>query len=149
MTSIQPRFTDDHRTYEAVENILGGQVVEARVGGVDNPGAGLAADASKKVLGVALTDATPGGNAPRQPTYSNGGADLVLSSRPTEFTVSNDEHVPVQYAAACAYGAKVCSAGQGKVRPWVTADGADAIIGSCREKAGVAQDGYGLTKLNL
>lgn len=149
MTSIQPRFTDGPRTYEAVELLLGGQLVEARAGGVDNPAIGLAADASKKVLGVAATDATPGGNATRTPTYSGGGADLVLSSRPTETAVYSNDHVPVQYAAACAYGAKVCSAGAGKVRPWIAADGADAIVGTCVEKAGVVLDGYGLTKINL
>lgn len=145
MTSIQPRFTNGPRTYEAVEALEGGYVVEARAGGVSNPGVGIAADASTKVVGVAQKAASPTGNAPRAPQA--GVLDVTLA--PAEVAVISDGFVPVKYAAACAYGARVASAGGGNVRPWVAADGADAILGFCAEAAGVALNGVGLTRINL
>lgn len=145
MTSIQARYSTGPRTYEAVENLLGGTVVEARAGGIDNPGVGIAPDASKKVRGVALTDATLGGNAPRSP--SNGVLDQQLT--PVEVAVQSIGWVPIKYSAACAYGAKVAAGALGTVRPWVSGDGADAIIGSCEEKGGVAQNVVGLTHINI
>lgn len=145
MASIQPRFTDGPRTYEAVETFAGGVVVEARAGGVSNPGCGIAGDASKKVLGVAQKDATPNGNAPRQPVA--GVLDQTLA--PAEVAVISDGWVPVTYSVACAYGARVCAAANGQVRPWLSADGPDAIIGRCEESAGVAAGAVGLTHIDV
>lgn len=148
MGSILSRHSDGPATYEAVEALTGGFVVEARAGGVENlPACGIAADASKKVLGVAQKDASvhPGNAVPRSPAA--GVLDMTMA--PFEVAVISDGFVPVKYAAACAYGARVCSAGAGSVRPWVAADGADAIIGWCKEKGGVALGGTGLTRINL
>lgn len=146
MGSIQPRFTNGPRTYEAAEALSGGFVVEARTGGVDNPAVGIAADASVTVLGIAQKDATPAGGAPRAPEA--GVLDVTLA--PAEVAVINDGHVPLKYAAAAAYGAQVCSAGAGSVRPALAADiSAGAVIGRCVEKGGVALGGTGLTRINL
>jgi len=145
MGSVQPRFTNGPRTYEAVEAVAGGQLVEARAGGVDNPGCGLAADESVKVLGVAQKDAHPGGGAPRAPEA--GVLDVTLA--PKEVAVISDGFVPgVKYAVAAAYGDRLVSAGAGAVKPW-TDEPATAIIGWCAEKAGVVLNGTGLTRINL
>lgn len=146
MGSIQPRFTNGPRTYEAVEALSGGFVVEARAGGVDNPAVGIAADASASVIGVAQKDASPTGGQPRTPEA--GVLDVTMA--PREVAVINDGHVPLKYAAAAAYGALVCSAGSGSVRPAAASDiAAGAVIGRCVEKDGVALGGTGLTRINL
>lgn len=145
MGSVQPRYVDG-RTYEAVETIVGGQLVEARAGGVSNPGAGVAADASLKVLGVAQKDAVAPGAAIRTP--SAGVLDLTLA--PAEFTVYADVFVPVTYLLSTAYGIRVCAATGGKVRPWITGtDPVASIIGWCAEAAGVGVNGVGLVKLAI
>lgn len=138
MTSIQPRFTDGPRTYIAGETIDGGQLVEARAGSV----IGVAGDASKHVLGVAQKAATPGGNDPR--TTNAGILDVTLA--PSEVAVYSDAHVPVKYSVAAAFGDLVAAAANGQVRPWLAADGADAIVGRCVELAGVAAGAVGLTR---
>lgn len=148
MGSIQARFTDGPANYEAVEALSGGFVVEARAGGVEAlPACGIAVDASKKVVGVAQKDAAvhPGNAVPRSPVA--GVLDMTMA--PFEVAVINNGFVPLKYAAACAYGARICSAGAGSVRPWVSGDGADAIIGWCREKGGVALGGTGLSRINV
>jgi hypothetical protein len=146
MGSILPRFTNGPRTYEAVEALTGGWVVEARAGGVDNPGVGVAAAASTSVLGVAQKDAHPNGGQPAAPAA--GVLDVTLA--PREVAVINDGHVPLKYSAATAYGAIVCSAGSGSVRTATAGEiGAGAAIGKCVEKGGVALGGTGLTRLNL
>lgn len=146
MGSILPRFTNGPRTYEAVEALAGGTVVEARVGGIDNPGVGIAADASTTVIGVAQKDANPAGGQNRTPEV--GVLDVTLAAR--EVAVINDGHVPLKYAVAAAYGALVCAAAAGSVRPALAADiSGGAVIGRCVEDGGVAVGGTGLTRINL
>lgn len=147
MGSIQPRFTSGPRNYEAVEVFAGGVLLEARAGGVDLPGCGIAADVSTKVIGVAQKDATPGGNAPREPVA--GVLDQTLA--PAEVAVISDGFVPgVKYAQAAAYGDRLVSAGDGAVKPFVPAThNAAQLIGWCAEPAGVALNGTGLTRINL
>lgn len=145
MGSILPRFTSGPRTYNAVETIAGGQLVEARAGGGDLPGAGVAANASVKVLGVAQKDATATGNDPRSPVA--GVLDVTLA--PREFAVISDGFVPgVKYSTAAAYGDRLVAGALGTVKPW-TAEPATAIIGWCAEPAGVALNATGLTRINL
>lgn len=143
MVSILPRFTDGPRTYVAGETIAGGQLVEARAGGL----IGVAADASKKVLGVAQKDAVLNGGNPR--TFNAGTSTLDTTLAPSEVAVVCDAHVAVKYAAATAFGALVCAAAGGTLRPWVSGDGADAVVGRCVELNGVAQNAVGLTRINL
>jgi len=145
MGSILPRFTDGPRTYEAVEALTGGVLVEARAGGVDNAGCGIAAAGSLKVLGVAQKDASPTGGAPRAPVA--GVLDTTMA--PAEVAVINDGFVPVKYAAAAAYGDRLVAAANGTVTPAGAAPDARTIVGWCAEKAGVALGGTGLTRINL
>lgn len=147
MGSILPRFTDGPRSYEAVEALAGGNVVEARAGGTDLAAVGVAADASPRVIGVAQKDASPRGDGqPRQPQA--GVLDVTMA--PFEVAVISDGHVPCKYAVAAAYGDLVCSAGAGSVRPALAADiTAGVVIGRCVEKGGVAVGGTGLTRITL
>lgn len=146
MASIQPRFTSGPRTYEAVEVFAGGTLLEARAGGVDNPGCGAAADASSKVIGVAQKDANPAGGTPRAPVA--GVLDQTLS--PKEVAVISDGFVPVKYSTAAAYGDRLVAGAEGTVKPFVPAThNAAQIVGWCAEKAGVALNGTGLTRINL
>ena len=146
MGSIQPRFTNGPRTYEAVEVFAGGVLLEARAGGVDNPGCGVAADVSTKVIGVAQKDANPAGGTPRVPVA--GVLDQTLA--PKEVAVISDGFVPLKYAVAAAYGVRLVSAGAGAVKPFVSGTHtADQVIGWCAESAGVALNGTGLTRINL
>lgn len=145
MGSILPRFTDGPRTYEAVEALTGGQLVEARAGGVDGPGVGIAAAGSLKVLGVAQKDASTAGGAPRQPVA--GVLDVTMA--PKEVAVISDGFVPVKYAAAAAYGDRLIAAANGTVTPAGATPDARTIVGWCAEKAGVALGGTGLTRINL
>lgn len=145
MGSVLPKFTSGPRTYNAVEAIAGGQLVEARAGGDDLPGAGVAAANSVKVLGVAQKDATPDGGAPREPVA--GVLDVTLA--PREFAVISDGFVPdVTYSTAAAYGDRLVVGAAGGVKPW-TVEPVTAIIGWCAESGGVAQGATGLTRINL
>lgn len=143
MTSVQPRFTDGPRTYVAGETIEGGQLVEARAGSV----IGVAVDASKKVLGVAQKRAVVGTGL--NPRVADGAGVLDATLAPSETAILNDCQVPVTYSVACAFGARVAASANGQVRPWLAADGADAIVGTCTELAGVALGAVGLTRINL
>lgn len=147
MGSIQTRFTDGPRTYEAVEALTGGQLVEARAGGVELPGCGPAAANSVKVLGVAQKDASvhPGNSLPRVPVA--GVLDVTLA--PSEVAVINDGFVPVKYSTAAAYGDRLVAAAAGTVAPAGATPAAGQVVGWCAEKGGVAQNATGLTRINL
>lgn len=144
MASVQARVHKD-RTYEAVETVAGGQLVEARAGGVSNPGAGVAAAASVKVLGVAQKDAVAPGDPIRTPVA--GVLDQTLA--PAEFEVINDDFVVVKYAAAAAYGDRLIAAALGTVTPAGATPDARQVVGWCAEKAGVALGATGLTRINV
>lgn len=154
MTSIQPRFTNGPRTYNAGEVIDGGQLVEARAGSV----IGVAGDASAKVLGVAQKKAAPG-PAVGVSRVADASGHLDLTLAPTEVAVISDGFVPVTYAAAAAFGDRLVAAAGGKVRPFaatdpdgagaLTADAPHTIVGWCAELNGVALNGVGLTRINL
>lgn len=146
MGSVQARYKGD-RTYEAVETIAGGQLVEARTNaGRSLPGAGVAGAASVKVLGVAQKDAVAVGAEIRTPV--SGVLDQTLA--PPEFEVINAQFVPgVKYSTAAAYGARLVAAALGCVRPYVPGtDDAGLIVGWCAEKDGVLLNATGLTWIN-
>lgn len=144
MGSVQRKYRDD-RTYEAVETIAGGQLVEARAGGVSNPGAGVAASESVKVLGVASKDAVAPGDPIRVPVA--GVLDQTLA--PPEFEVYAQGFIPgVKYGVAAAYGDRLVAHTLGTVKPWTDED-PGAIVGWCAEKAGVVLNATGLTYINV
>jgi hypothetical protein len=148
----------DDRVYEAVDaNLAAGTVVIASTTASESGLQGIkaAGDAAKNVLGVAANDCITAANrdALQYPTGSapmlNIGLDLTIP--PATTTVYNRGEYDLTYtAAAVAHGAKICAAAAGKVRAWVSADGADAIIGYCTQVGGVSSSGgTGRSQLTL
>lgn len=140
-------------SYTPAEQILGGQVVEARAAGR----IGVAADGSVRALGVALTDGINPEAVSGVPTVVNGREILVAAVLPTVVAVSNSgDEVPVTYAEPAAFGDKLAAAANGRVRLWrgvdpdgagaLTTDLASAIVGTCTAPAGVAAGAVGLMR---
>jgi hypothetical protein len=140
------------RTYVPAvgETITGGQLVEARAGSR----IGVAADASVRVLGVALTDAI----APEARTTEPVGGVLNAAGQPINVAVAyGGDEVRVTYAEAAVFGDKLAAAASGQVRVWratdpdgtgaLTADTANAIVGTCTAPAGVAAGAVGLMRI--
>ncbi|MFE3060976.1 hypothetical protein [Nocardia sp. NPDC059239] len=127
------------------EVILGGQLVEARAGGR----IGVAAAASVKVLGVALSDAI----APEQFPPANGTDALgrtVFSAVfiPTTVAVAySGDEVAVKYSAAANFGDKLVATAAGTVAPAAATPDARTIVGICTEPAGVAANATGLVRI--
>lgn len=144
MTSIQPRFTNGPRTYIAGEALTGGQLVEARAGGV----VGVAGAGSLKVLGVQQKDTAPGAAVGVGRTV-DGSNTLDTTLKPSEGAVINDGFVPVTYAAAAAFGDRLVAAANGQVTPAGATPDARSIVGWCAELEGVALGEVGLTRINL
>lgn len=142
------------RTFTPAEQILGGQIVEARAASR----IGVAADASVKVLGVALTDAVNPEAITGEPTIVQGREVLTAALLPTRVAVAHSgDEVPVTYATAAAFGDKLAAAALGQARVWravdpdgagaLTADPASAIVGTCTAPAGVAAGAVGLMRI--
>lgn len=135
------------RTFTPADNevILGGQLVEARAGGR----IGVAAAASTKVLGVALTDAV----APEDFPPANGTDALgrpVVSAVPIPTTVAvayAGTEVKVKYSVAANFGDKLVATAAGTVAPAGATPDARTIVGVCTETAGVALNATGLIRL--
>lgn len=132
MVGVRPRLSNaGPGTYEVVEAVKGGQVVEARAAGK----VGVAALGSTTVLGVAEIDARPFVNPIS--TDSDGFETINVSGLPSH-TVVGQNRYPVTYAADCAFGKALKAGAAGTVRPWVSGtDAADLIIGFCDEPGGV------------
>ena len=145
MGSVLPKFTNGPANYEAAEVIAGGQLVEARAGGVELPACGVAGAGSNKVIGVAQKDANPNGGAPVAPVA--GVLDQTLA--PKEVAVISDGFVNVKYAAAAAYGDRLIAAAAGTVTPAGATPDARQVVGWCAAKDGVALGATGLTRINL
>lgn len=152
MTAIPQVRKTGPKSYPAVEAIAGGQLVEGRSG--PPAGAGVAAEGSLRVLGVALNDAVA--VLVTQPVGD------VLNTAPTGtlVLVTNRDEVPVTYAAAAALGDKLVAAANGAVRPWRATDPDGAgplvadtdhrtIVGHCTELAGVAAGAVGKAWINV
>lgn len=130
MVGVRPRLSNaGPATYPVVEAVKGGQLVEARVGGV-----GVAAAGSLKVVGVANIDARPFQNPVT--TDGDGFETINISPLPQETTCSFERFV-VTYAADAAFGDSLVAASLGRVTP--AAPGVDprAIVGFCDELNGV------------
>lgn len=141
MPSIPQTYKTGPRTYDVVEAIAGGQVVEARTNGV-----GVAAAGSFKGLGVALDNATPTGTA-STPTVSGGYSTLAAVVVPKQVAVAHSgEVVPVTYVAAANFGDKLICAAAGQVTPAGATPDARTIIGTCDEQAGVSAGAVGLMR---
>lgn len=134
MPGVIPRYDSGPVTFEVVEAIAGGKLVEARTGGK----VGVAAAASIKCLGVATKDATP--VASQESTDAFGNA-VLNTGHVTEFVAvqGNGATFNVTYAADCAFGVLLKCAANGAVTPWVSGTDTNAalIVGRCTEPAGV------------
>lgn len=127
------------------EVILGGQLVEARAGGR----IGVAAAASVKVLGVALSDAiAPEQFPPANTTDALGRTVFSAVPIPTVVAVAySGDEVPVKYSAAANFGDKLVATALGTVAPAGATPDARTIVGICTEPAGVAIGATGLVRI--
>jgi hypothetical protein len=136
MAGITPRWGYGIQiTRDAKAAIVGGQLLEATTatgGGVQPAGAG-----SLVVQGVALNDADP---APSTPAGT-----IVVNPVPPTVTVARSLIVPVTYAAAATFGAKLIAAAGGQVTPAGAAPDMRTVVGECQEPGGVALGGVGNT----
>lgn len=129
------------RTYTPVEDVQGGQVLEARAGGV----VGVAAAGSVKVVGVGLTDAQPPASLKTGPV--NGV--LNASQLPTTVAVAyGGIETLVVYAGAATFGDRLVAAAAGKVDVADADTDPRAVIGICTAPAGVSPGKTGLARIN-
>jgi len=146
MAGTIPRFNGGPVTYEVVETVLGGKLVEARAASK----VGVAAAGSVKCLGVATKDAAPvaaltGTDAFGNPTINISPVSqyVAVQGIPAIFDT-------IVYAANAAFGDLLKCAALGQVTPWVTGtDNPSLIVARCVEPAGVVigTKATGLTKI--
>lgn len=145
MAGVQPRYQGGGPvTYQAVETIVGGQLVEARAGGV----VGVAAAGSLKCLGVATKDATP--TVAGTGTDAFGNPTFALQYVTNTVAVGGGDAIyPVTYAANAAFGDLLICAANGTVTPAGAAPDARTVVGRCVEPNGVVvgTNAVGLAKL--
>ena len=144
MAGINKVVSGEQDVYEATAIVDGGNLVIA--GGVatlpGKQGIVKAGDAAKNVLGVAARRAEPVANQGLT-SVDGDGYPVTYPNPVSELTAVYKQAVaPVVYTAvAVAFGAKLAAAAGGLVRAWITADGADAIVGECRAVGGVSAAG--------
>lgn len=143
MAGVIPRFVRGPVTYTVVEPIVGGQIVEARTGGL----VGVAAAGSLKALGVATKDAAPATDGTGTTPY--GDAFLDVSTPQPTCAVDDHGYYPVGYAAAANFGDRLIVAALGKVTPAGATPDSRTVIGYCAEPAGVAAGVTGLARLSI
>lgn len=144
MTGVNPTFKHGPVTYEVLEAIKGGQLVEARTTG-DGDKVGVAAAGSLKVLGVANTDARPA--AANTGTTSDGFPFLDISGLPSQVTVDDNCYIKVKYAADAEFGVALIAAALGTVTPAGAAPDARTIVGYCAEPGGVTANATALARI--
>lgn len=143
MSGVTPKYVHGPVTYEVVESVTGGLLVEARAASK----VGLAAAGSTKVLGIATKDARPTSNP--YSTNADGYPVVDISGITKYVAVGSAGHWPCVYAANAAFGDALVAAAGGKVTPAAATPDARTIIGYCAEPAGVTSTGTttGLTKI--
>jgi hypothetical protein len=134
MSGIVPRFQHGGPvTYEVVEAVAGGQLVEGRAASK----IGVAAVNSLKCLGVSTKDATPTASGSSTDSFGNPVQSLVEVTKYTAVG-GTPQIYPVTFAADCTFGALVKCAANGQVTPWVAGtDAPERIVGRCVSEAGV------------
>lgn len=134
MAGLIPKFNGGPVTYEVVETVKGGQLVEARAASK----VGVAAAASQVCLGVATKDAAPVGTLTGTDTFGNPTINI---SPATQYVAV--QGIPaifdgITYAANASFGALLKAAANGQVTPFVSGTDAPAlIVARCVEPAGV------------
>lgn len=147
MSAIVKISHGDDEVYEAVDaNLAAGVFVvpsnTATQSG--NQGINASGDAAKNVVGVTAKSTVTAANqdADAQANSVDGYPAIYVGGVSPLTTVYSHAIVEVTYtAAAVAFGAKVAAAANGEARAWVTADGADAIVGTCAQVGGVSAAG--------
>ncbi len=129
------------RSWEVVENVVGGQLCESRT----QSRIGVAGAGSLHVLGVAVDDAVPVANFQ---SGTNGRPLLNTAPVPNRagLAYSGDE-APVKYAAPAAFGDKLKAAANGAVTPMSSSDDFRLWVGTCTEGAGVLANAVGLMRI--
>lgn len=155
--SLTKRTTGTDLVYEAVDaNLEGSRMVipstTPTVSGLQ--GITVAGNTAKNALGASATYAvTEANRAAAENTTDSAGFPVLNVGGVANATVTvyNQFTGLLEYtAAAVAYGDKLACAADGKVRKWVTADDADAIIGFCAEPGGVSSaGGWALARIDL
>jgi hypothetical protein len=126
MTGVNPRYVQGPVTYQVVETIVGGQLVEARAGGV----VGVAAAASVKCIGVATKDATP--TVAGTGTDAYGNPTLALQYVTNTVAVGGSDSIyPVTYSANAAFGDRLVCTANGTVAPAGATPDARTVVGYC------------------
>lgn len=134
MAGINPKFEKGPVSYQVVEAVKGGQLVEARA----SSKIGVAAAGSATVLGVAQTDAKPSVTTSGTDSDGNITFDLGQAVYTDYVAVLKVGEVPVTYAANCSFGVLLKAAASGQVTPWVSGtDSPGLIVGRCTEPGGV------------
>lgn len=146
MAGTIPKYNGGPVTYEVVETIKGGQMVEARTGSK----VGVAAAGSVTCLGVATKDATPVATLTGTDTFGNPTINISPVSQYDAIQGIPAIFDSVTYAANATFGALLKCAANGAVTPWVTGtDNPSLIVARCVEPAGVTigTKATGLTKI--
>lgn len=142
MPGVVPRYESGPITYEVVEAVVGGQLVEARTASK----VGVGAAASVKILGVATKDAKPYAD----PAGTIDGNPSINLSAPTQYVaVANRGVWPVTFSSAAAFGDPLVATADGKVAPAGATPDARTIVGRCVEPAGVASGAVGLARIRV
>ena len=144
MAGIAKVVSGDQDVYEAVGIVEGGNLVIPNTGATvpSKQGVSVAGDAAKNVVGVAARRAEPVANQNLTSTDADGYPVTYTNPVNELTTVYRSAVVPVVYtAAAVGFGAKLAAAANGLVRAWITADGADAIVGESRVVGGMSAAG--------
>lgn len=135
MSGRYPRLGNGPETYQVSVAVVGGQLVEPDgTTGKVKPTAAL----SKKVLGVALTDANPAGGG--------GGSPLQVHYAQPDVAVARGVQVKLTSTGAVAFGELIAAAANGAVQA-IGANTFDTAIGRCETPAGLAGAGTGLFRL--
>lgn len=151
MPAVPQVFKSGPVTYTPAERINGGQLVEARGAGR----IGVAAAASARVLGVALTDGVSPESVTTTPTTFDGRQVLNAALLPIRVAVAYGSDVVsgVTYDTAAAFGEPLVAAAGGRVRAFipggVTPDNPSLIVGRCAEPTGVVAGALGRVRLGI
>ena len=143
MTAVTPRFAAGPVTFTVLSPVVGGQLLDGAVGGVQPSAA-----ASTVCVGVATSDAIPSTTS-QTPTVPGAPVAVNLAPYPAQVAVAVKGVWPLTYAAAATFGQRLITAANGQVTPAGAAPDARSVVGICMEPAGVALGGVGATLIDF
>lgn len=147
MAGVRPRFErGSPLTFNANENIIGGQLVEAVSGGTaeENARIRVTTGVSATCLGVAVGDASAPDFANPNTTDAWGNPTVNHGlNPPNEVAVANQGVWDLTAAGAVAFGQLVTSAANGAVAALGGTPVVGTVVGRCVEPAGIADGAKG------